>query len=305
MEIGSIGTRLVLVNLSLSLWDRYCYDSGASQEVAENHQVASARKIRTRKERLPAAARINNIAQGIRLWFYSMTVPWSDRGWRALPIDLWETFAQKFADHKANLETAVEAFLAEYSQAIEEDRAVLGSLFNPADYPTENAIRNRYSIGVRFDQVSDADIRVQLDSDSVKAIKASVEAQVSLALDAARDSVTERIRKALTHAIDALKTGKRLHKSLFDSVADIPNQFRPLNITKDATIESALKRIETSCIFAVENLRDDETAKNAAIAALESAVNVFGTPSNSEADVEAIPEPVSAATVQELEESVF
>lgn len=82
----------------------------------------------------PRLAEIDHIANELRKYHYSRTLPWTDKGHRALPSNLFFEYQQELAKYKQQFQKAVDDFIAIYPQLVQNARLRLGTMYRPEDY---------------------------------------------------------------------------------------------------------------------------------------------------------------------------
>ena len=78
---------------------------------------------------------LRTLAGQIRQYFYKITLPWSDEGFRLLPSNFYFDLMARMREFEAGFEQGVESFLRIYPQYIEQVRPELNGLFREEDYP--------------------------------------------------------------------------------------------------------------------------------------------------------------------------
>ncbi len=143
-----ITEKAMLAAVHISVWTATKHDREASREIAHEHG-ADERVGRYNKKLLQQAEKleaIRTLACQTRAYFYKITLPWSDEGYRILPANLYFELAQKMAEFEQAFHTAVNGFLAEYPSYIEQVRPALNGLFRPEDYPSAAKIREKFEL---------------------------------------------------------------------------------------------------------------------------------------------------------------
>jgi hypothetical protein len=91
-----IRERAMLAAVHIRLWNAIKYDRQASEEIAYQHGALSSAG-RYNKRLLQGAAKleaIHTLAGQVRQYFYKLTLPWSDEGYRILPAHLYFNLAK-------------------------------------------------------------------------------------------------------------------------------------------------------------------------------------------------------------------
>src|ERR1700746_3255853 len=143
---GSLADRAVIVNLSISQWSAKTTDKKVNREVANAHgsdeTMGNYRKSLLARE---AIQKYTKLAGEIRAEHYKLSLPWRDTGDRILSSAGYFQYAETMRIRQTELENVWQEFFANYPQFVEEARAKLNGLFNPADYPDQYAIQSKFA----------------------------------------------------------------------------------------------------------------------------------------------------------------
>ena len=126
-----ITERAMLAAVHISIWTAIKHDRKISREVAEQHG-AYAGAGRYNKQLLREAERLESLralSGQIRQYFYKITLPWSDEGYRLLPAHFYFELTTKMREFEQAFAQQVEEFLAVYPSYIEQVRPELNGLF--------------------------------------------------------------------------------------------------------------------------------------------------------------------------------
>ena len=126
-----IQERAMLAAVHISIWTAVKHDRGVSRDVAERNGAPMSAG-RYNKQLLRGADKLDELrtlAGKVRQYFYKITLPWTDEGYRLLPANLYFDLTARMREFEASFEEGVEAFLAIYPQYIEQVRPELNGLF--------------------------------------------------------------------------------------------------------------------------------------------------------------------------------
>ncbi len=173
-----ITERAMLAAVHISIWTAVKHDRKVSRDVADQHGAHQAAG-RYNKQLLRGADKLDELrtlAGQIRQYFYRITLPWSDEGFRLLPSDFYFGLMARMREFEASFEQGVESFLAVYPQYIDQVRPDLNGLFREEDYPTVDKLREKFGVKLEILPIPQGnDFRVQM----------SAEEQARVALDLA------------------------------------------------------------------------------------------------------------------------
>ena len=169
---------------------------------------------------------------------------------------------------RADFESAVKSFLANYSAFVDNSRIRLNGLFNESDYPSASEIRTRFAFAVRVLPMPDArDFRIELADGQADAIRAEIEASTKAALNSAMRDAWQRIADNVGRMVErltAFKPGEKgtraegiFRDSLVENVRELVALLPTFNLTDDAALAAVAARMESElCQHSAEELRE-------------------------------------------------
>ena len=276
----SLYTRAMLAGLRISAWTARKYDRKVSQEVADSHG-ASIDAGRYNKHLMPTDAStykaLNQHVAAIRQVYYDNTLPWSDDGWRMLPIKNYQRFTDAMREGKHKFDQLLREFLADYPALREEAKRRYNGLFSDSDYPTNPG--DRYAFDVEYNPVpSGGDFRVALSDEEVKMLSAQAEARSKRAFDAAQADAVKRLYECVSHIHERLTATTKgaegemkpgiFRDSLIENARDLCEVLVNLNLKEDPKLESLRQQTELLAMTEPDTLRENadvrvQTAKDA------------------------------------------
>jgi hypothetical protein len=261
---NNLTERAMLVSVSMSAWRGTKVDKSASREICEtkNAKSDSARVYKRLVDR-ESLSEITRLQTQARSLLYEMTLPWLDNGVRVLPSKLFFDFQDRMDDIESQHTDAVERFLENYDNALVDSMVRLGEMFNPAEYPTADQLRAKFSLKTTLFPVPDGDFRVQgVDTSELekKFQQQADERQAEMVKDLAR-----RMAEISEEFASKVNSGKRFWDSLMTKVGDLGKLVDGLNMTDDPAIAEAGKKLVEIGKLRAEDIRDDKQVKAKAI----------------------------------------
>jgi len=172
--IPTISSSAILVELSISVWTGRRLDKTASRAVTATNNAASGvanvnKKLLGDCAELQAVHKFGANARNIH---YSMTMPWSDMGLRLVPTAMYLTkYTKTISELEQEFYRLVNIFLAAYQWEIGQAQVKLGDLFNPDEYPTTDAVRNKFRFQLHEMPVPDVgDLRLDVSNEAMKSL---------------------------------------------------------------------------------------------------------------------------------------
>lgn len=275
-----LNDRALLVQLNVSQWTARKYDKRASKEVTTAHGAASAAG-RFNKSLLPMNDKLENIHKKttfIRTKYYNNTLPWGLDGTMMLPTTNYLSFMSDFRKEKGEWEQLVQEFLDEYDQMKLDAQRILGSLYDPADYPTALELRHKFKMDMAVFPVPSADFRVAIGSEELTRIQQDVERRVKEAEQAALKDVWNRLYERVKHIAEKLADPKAIFRdSMIENAKEICALLPRLNFADDPNLEAMRQQVEASLIKHPDALRNDPDLRRDTAATAKDIMDKMGT----------------------------
>jgi hypothetical protein len=269
-----ITERAMLAAVHISIWTAIKHDRKVSREVAEQHG-AYVGAGRYNKQLLREADRLESLRSlsgQIRQYFYKITLPWSDEGYRLLPAHFYFELTTKMREFEQAFAQQVEEFLTVYPSYIEQVRPELNGLFREEDYPSAEKLRSKF--GVRLEVLpipSGEDFRVTLSKEEQARVAQEIDENVRQSLQRGTEDLWSRLKGVVSHMVDRLKEPEsRFHASLVTNVFELVDLLPRLNVNQDEELNRFAQEIKNRlCGFTAHDLKKNEilrvaTAKDAA-----------------------------------------
>jgi hypothetical protein len=267
--------RAMLARVRIKQWSAVKTDKQITDKVAEdNHAGPDAGRYLKRLVSKNSLAELASIGREARGTHEKRTLPWEDTGNRILSVVGFEDYAAKMREFKERYEAAADKFAEGYADFVQDARASLNGMFNPADYPTKEAVRAAFGFDIKISPLPDAkDFRVQLGDAQAADIKADIEARTKEAVADAMRDVYSRVAEHVGHMADKLKAfrpapekGQKsegiFRDSLVENVRELAGLLPSLNVTGDPVLSGVAVRLQEMCKGkTAEDLRADSSAR--------------------------------------------
>jgi len=263
-----ITERAMLAAVHISIWTAIKHDRKVSREVAEQHG-AYAGAGRYNKQLLREAERLESIRSlsgQIRQYFYKITLPWSDEGYRLLPAHFYFELTTKMREFEQAFAQQVEEFLAVYPSYIEQVRPDLNGLFREEDYPSTDKLRNKF--GVRLEVLpipSGNDFRVTLSEEEQARVAREIDESVRQSLQKGTEDLWARLKGVVAHMVERLNEPEsRFHASLVTNICELVELLPRLNVNKDEELNRFAREIrDRLCGYTARDLKKNEILRAA------------------------------------------
>jgi hypothetical protein len=256
----TLNDRALLVQLSISQWTARKYDKKATRQVADANGTTMD-VGRYNKALLPMNGLLDYVhkkSSHIRTKFYENTLPWGIEGTMMLPTSNYLQFMTDFRKERDEWNTLVGNFVHNYDQLVQNAKRQLGSLYDPADYPSTSDIRTKFHMDMSVYPVPSTDFRVAIGSDELSRIQQDVERRVADAQTKAMQEVWTRLHDRVKHMAEKLADPKAIFRdSLVENAREICALLPRLNFADDPNLEAMRQQVEASLLKHPEALRTD------------------------------------------------
>jgi hypothetical protein len=263
----SISSAAMLVELAISTWTGRKLDKRASQEVTTQNKAAVG-VANVNKKLLgdcPELDAIQKFAGNVRTLHYHHTLPWTDGGLRLLTTARYFDYQKNITSLKQDFEKLVTAFLSAYDWEIAQAQVKLGDLFNAAEYPSADNIRNKFAFRINYMPVPEVgDWRVDINNEAKDLLTEQYESYYTTQLNNAMSDVWKRTHVALSKMVERLdysdnETKKIFRDSLVDNVMEVVDLMKTCNVIGDMQMAATATRLENLLIgITPDALREDD-----------------------------------------------
>lgn len=244
-QTASLTEKALLVTLNISQWTAKKYDKKATKEVNDNHGATDAGRFNKALISKGHLKNIETIANEARSFHNTNTLPWGDNGERLLPSANYFEYCQAIAKLKNRFDAHVREFCQDYPRMIDEARRQLNGLFNETDYPAN--VADKFSVKETFMPVPDsADFRLNLNSQEVEGLRATIESEVNGRFATAQKGIYERISKQLNAMHERLSDKDKVFRdTLFENLRELIDLLPRLNIADDPNITALTDELKS------------------------------------------------------------
>ena len=255
-----IQEKAMVVTLAISQWTARRYDREISDEIEQRHNAQEAGRYNKLLIAKDEINKITQIASDARLYNYKVTLPWTDKGDRLLPAELFFDYINKMEKFRSQFEKAVNNFIYQYYTLKTEAEHRLNTMYKEKDYPDKESLKEKYSFNINILPIPDGkDFRVNLQNEEVAKIQKDIEKRTKLTIEKSIQSLWKRLYEAISRMADQLsnKHGK-IYDSLIGNVKELCHLLPALNITDDKVLNDMKEEIEKKFIISAESLRENK-----------------------------------------------
>lgn len=280
----SLSNRTMLVKLSIAKWSNRTADKNVTRAVASQYHINDSQDVYI-KVLIPkqALSEILSIETAARTYHNANTLPWQDGGVRILPSERFFKYRDAISDYRRAFDTAVNALMRGYPDWIEKAKQAKGSLFNEADYPSEDKLRSRFDFQVSllpFPEIED--FRVNLDDDTVAEIQKNAKETVTQLMANANRDLILRVRERVEKLYNVVSVPKKIFRdNTLEAAKAIACAIDSLNVTDNVAVASAAKLAQDTLVpLNADRLREDDKHRDEAAADLKQLLNTLNSTLN-------------------------
>jgi hypothetical protein len=258
----TLATSSMLVSLRVKQWSARKYDRTASEEICETHDAkrGSGNFNKQLIDRLDLKP-IQRVVNSARNYHYQNTLAWDHDGAELLPSKHYLTYMTKMSEYKDEFDLRVNDFIDAYPALLTTVMNNLSGLYNAKDYPSQDALRNKFSIEVIITPVpEEGDFRVDLPKKELDKLQADWTARSVSANQAAEKDLYMRLYTDVAKAVVILKTPDKIFRnSLILNVMELCNKIPDMNLNDSQELNDTAKDINRIVsIISIEELRKDK-----------------------------------------------
>jgi hypothetical protein len=256
----NLNDRALLVQLSISQWSARKYDKKVTRQVADTNGTTMDAG-RYNKSLLPMNDLLDHVhkkSTHIREKLYKNTLPWGIEGTMMLPTANYLQFMTEFRTEKAEWDSLVSAFINQYDTLKQDAQRILGTLYDPADYPSTTDLWQKFHMDMSVFPVPSTDFRVSIASDELTRIQQDVERRVTEAQTKALLDVWQRLFDRVKHMAEKLADPKAIFRdSLVENAREMCALLPRLNFADDPNLEAMRQQVEATLLKHPDALRND------------------------------------------------
>lgn len=255
--------KYLLVSFRTSKWSARKFDAKATQEVAENHNatgdIGRFNKLLLSKSDINP---VNAAFAAARRQHDMLTLPWDDDGDRLLPTARLMDYRAKMKPLTDEVDQRVAYLLARYQDLIEARKQELNGLFEPADYPSEEQLREKFAHKVEIKPVPASEAIRFGDPNIERDLREQYDEMLKDRVNDAQREVWYRLVEPLKRLVDVLSRDGRVYESTHKAILDIARMVPQYNITGDPKLDQAASDIYSLMSKVnVDVLRDSEAIR--------------------------------------------
>lgn len=278
--------KAVITDVHIRHWTGRKLDRRITDEVNQQHN-AEADAGRYNKLLIPreAFSEVFSIITAARTKHAVMTMPWSDKGWRLLPLTLYSDFASEFRKFRIEFDEAADRFTKTYPNYVGAAKKRLNGMFNEDDYPAHSRVRTMFSFNWQVIPCPDAgDFRTDISKEQLEDMRNNLQENMQSAFVNATQEPIRRIInvvekmaaklkeykpaavKTVKDGADKKKIKVRAENTFRDSLVTNIQELLPLleafNLNDDKKLKALVERTQKElCYHEADVLREDKDVR--------------------------------------------
>ena len=247
----ALNEKALLVKLSISRWYNRVTDKKITNEIGRNHGVKTNedRYIKTLINK-DALTHIDKTLSDIYRFHTNATMPWQDDGVRILPSKGYFAYQRGISERHYALEDEVRTFVALYPEWVKHAENTKGSMFDIAQYPTPEEIKEKYKIHVSilpFPTTTDFRVEGDAGEDIAEQLRVNAQQTIDTLMANATQSLMDRVLSRVYTAYTALKDPEAIFKaSTLYSLREVSALVEELNIAEDEQLKDLIKAVRAT-----------------------------------------------------------
>ncbi len=212
---------------------------------AEGQFLSAAKKLLDTKH--PAFAAVTSLRSQIISYWKGLSLPYPEPGVRLIKQSEIEAFNQRLTEYRQTLTDAVTNLDQHFESLKETARGQLGSLYNPADYPT--SLVGLFAVEWDFPSVEPPEYLLRLNPQLYQQETARIAARFDQAVQLAEEAFTQELSKLVSHLTERLTTGVDGEKKVFrdsalTNLTEFFTRFRNLNVRSNPELDKLVETAE-------------------------------------------------------------
>lgn len=255
----------VLVKLTVQYWNGFKKDKRVAKRVDYDFKTAGGagnynKRILSKEILKPISSTVSKV----RSEHARLTHPWCYDGVSLLPNKLYFPYTTVMRNLKEALDNSVDNLIQQLPIHIANQRPILGDLFNIADYPSANDLRNAFSISYSFFPVPQSDhFIIDFETAEAEKIKNDLRKELSTMQNSALDHLYSKVTKMVEHVHERLSDPANVfHKSMLKNLDQMVKVLPALNVFGDERLDQVCQELKSRILIVdAEDLRKDKNAR--------------------------------------------
>lgn len=257
----SLHTRAMLVGLTVHRWTALKFDRTATADFNRLNQAKDAGRYNKLLIDHAHTRELSAAYRELHDFHKELTLPWSDKGYRLLPADLFMQYRDGMRARRNSYDAAADAFEKEYPNIASAARNRLGNLYNPQDYPLAYEIRRRFSVDNEIIQVPKTgteDFRIMVGEEAAAEIHQNILDSIKARQEQGVQECWDRATELLTRLHTQLRDKGRIYDSTLVALNEFCVLLPSLNVMGDAQLTELAQQLPKVLTYTADQLRSSD-----------------------------------------------
>ena len=206
-------------------------------------------------------------------YYYRVTTPWDDMGFRLLSVDLYEDFTKAMKDFTRKFRASAEQFINSIDEQIEIMKGRMGDAFNREDYNhlylsngqiDRDAIMELFQCEIEYGVVADADdLRANLTEEDRAIIAEHITEQNQRKFAKTQKHIIATLHDCIFAIHERLCEKENIFRdTLISNLEDLVDLIPKMNIANDPEINKIAAEAKAKlCKWDAQTLRDNDAVR--------------------------------------------
>jgi hypothetical protein len=280
----SLATASLLINVEVKVWSATRQDRSVSDEItsAKNADREAGKFIQNLLAGDPRHKKILMHRQSVYNWLKRLSYDWAGSQ-RLLPMARLEKTKAEYRDLETEHATLVDDFVAHYPSIVAQMAFSQGTMFDKTLYPSEQEVRNRFSMKLFIAPVPVADFRCAVAQEIIEDMNQYYSQQANEQIHEIMSTSCEQLLdyiERIAHACSEPEDGKRrpkVYESTIQGAKELIDTLATFNIIQDPKIEAIRKQArQVLANYTAEDIRDSEAVKATVKDGMDDILSKFG-----------------------------
>ena len=266
--------KCLMVKLNRKKINRNKMDKALGQALRDEKDVSDASALRVNKSIFTkeATEEYMKIYAECSKYFYNVTLPWDDKGYRLLDVRMYKDFIKKMKHFTTKYRAAVLNFIDHIHDHIEGSKGMLNKAFNPADYKflasnggdNNEMLLEQFTLDVEYDVVTNGDdLRAVLTETDREVVAEQINKQAVAKFAKANEHIIICLKDCVYAIHERLcKETNVFRDTLIGNLEELCDLIPKMNISNDPAIDALAATAKLKLTkWEPQVLRDDPEAR--------------------------------------------
>jgi len=252
--LDAVRSTAMLADVSISVWSANKSDAALMENIKAD-AGATGKVGHVVKNILAGGDELLKDCQGahaaVRTAHYSLTLPWvSDphaeraRGPRLLPNMLFDKYLTTMSERRRAAMAALDAFVADYPDAIRRARIRLGKLA-PTEYPSEDFVRRSFRVSFEWEPIPSGAAFKNLPDNVLGKLANTLEKRQTAMIEASQTAMWKEVRERVQKLAEkTAEPDARFKFTTVENVRELIEVMPGWNITQHPAVAEIVEDIE-------------------------------------------------------------